>query len=81
MMAISSRGEQIIRVAGAMMALTGLAVILRFFMRVRSKAALAADDWWVVASLVCFYVYMSIQLWRKYISTFCIVSLTLFIQS
>lgn len=79
MMAISSHGEQIIRISGAMIALTGLAVILRFITRVRSKAALAADDWWVVASLVFFYVYMGIQIWGKYNPTFCIVSLTRFV--
>lgn len=32
--------------------LTGLSVLARFIVRAKSKAPFAADDWWVLASVI-----------------------------
>jgi len=52
----------------AMIVVTGVAVSVRFLIRARSKASFAGDDWWLLSSLVSFYVFMGIQTWCKYIS-------------
>ena len=65
MVQISSDGEKILGLSVAMIILTGLAVVLRFITRLRTKASLAADDWWAVTSLVFYYTYMGLRLWSK----------------
>lgn len=65
MASIVAHGSDLLHITVAMMVLTILAVILRFLTRARSKAPFAADDWWVVASLAVFIVYMSLQIHSK----------------
>jgi hypothetical protein len=65
MASIIAHGDDLLHVTVAMMVLTILAVFLRFLTRARSKASFAADDWWVVASLAVFIVYMSLQIHSK----------------
>ena len=47
--------DQVIRVTVACGILATLAVFLRFIARWRSKASFAADDWWMLATLVPSY--------------------------
>ena len=70
MTTISATGEQILRLAIAMIILTGLATLLRFLTRVHSRASFAADDWWLLVALACFYTCMGLQIWSKlYVSS------------
>ena len=47
--------DQVVRVTVACGVLATVAVLLRFAARWRSKASFAADDWWMVASLIPSY--------------------------
>ena len=61
----SSLGNEVIAFSVVMIFFSGLAVFLRFLIRSRSKAPLAPDDWWILFSLVVFYVYMALQIAGK----------------
>lgn len=50
---------------GCLISFASLAVILRFVARLRTKVGLAADDWLIVASLLCFVGFESVELWGK----------------
>lgn len=50
----------------AMILLTGIAVSLRFMIRAKSKASFAADDWWLLPSVIFFYTSMGTQFWCEY---------------
>ena len=51
-----------------MLILTGLAVLLRLVaVKAITKLPFAAEDWWLLFSLISFYAYMGIQLWCRYI--------------
>ena len=65
-------GESIFRLCIAMTVLTGLAIILRFFIRATSKASFAADDWWALASVAFYHANIGIQLWCKLETIVCI---------
>ena len=62
---ISSSGELLLRLSIILIILTGVAVFLRFLARVHSRAPLAADDWWILVALICFYGCMSLQIWSE----------------
>ena len=52
--------DQVIRVTVACGILATVAVLLRFVARWRSKASLAADDWWMAASLIPSYSMLAV---------------------
>ena len=54
------RGELVIKVTIACGVLETLAVVLRLLARWRSKAAFAADDWWIVATLIPSYAMLAV---------------------
>ena len=54
------RGELVIKVTIACGILETLAVFLRLLARWRSKAAFAADDWWIVATLLPSYAMLAV---------------------
>ena len=54
------RGELVIKVTIACGLLETFAVILRLLARWRSKAAFAADDWWIVATLIPSYAMLAV---------------------
>ena len=54
------RGDLVIRVTIACGILETLAVFLRLLARWRSKAAFAADDWWIVATLIPSYAMLAV---------------------
>lgn len=54
------RGELVIKVTIVCGILETLAVILRLVARWRSKAAFAADDWWIVATLIPSYAMLTV---------------------
>ncbi len=55
MEAVNPGRDQVIRVTVACGILATVAVCLRFVARWRSKASFAADDWWMVGSLIPSY--------------------------
>ncbi len=52
---VNPRRDQVIRVTVACGVLATVAVLLRFVARWKIKASFAADDWWMVASLIPSY--------------------------
>ena len=54
------RGNLVIRVTIACGILETVAVFLRLLARWRSKAAFAADDWWIVATLIPSYAMLAV---------------------
>lgn len=54
-MADNPRGEELIRSSAGVVVVVTIAVLLRILARWRSKAAFAADDWLIVASLIPTY--------------------------
>lgn len=48
--------------------LVTLVAFLRLVVRTRSKASFAADDVWLLLSIVFFYVYQGLSLWGQYMS-------------
>ncbi|KAL9134101.1 MAG: hypothetical protein Q9175_004718 [Cornicularia normoerica] len=54
------RGDLVIKVTIACGVLETLAVFLRLLARWKSKAAFAADDWWIVATLIPSYAMLAI---------------------
>ena len=57
---VNPERNQIIRVTVACGVLATLAVFLRFLARWRSKASFAADDWWMLASLIPSYCMLAV---------------------
>ncbi|KAL6716177.1 hypothetical protein ACLMJK_005743 [Lecanora helva] len=49
--------------------LTGFAVFLRFLLKTKSKASVAAEDWWALASLIAFCTAFGIHTWVPDVST------------
>ena len=54
------RGDNVIKLTIACGILETLAVVLRLLARWRSKAAFAADDWWIVATLIPSYIMLAV---------------------
>lgn len=46
--------------------LAGLAVALRLITKRLVKSAFAADDWWIIASVIMMWVAGSILAWGRY---------------
>lgn len=59
---INSGRDQVVRLIVACGLLATVAVFLRFVARRRSKASFAADDWWMVASLIPSYCMLAVGL-------------------
>ena len=57
---VNPERSQIVRVTVACGVLATLAVFLRFLARWRSKASFAADDWWMLASLIPSYCMLAV---------------------
>ncbi|KAM0794903.1 hypothetical protein BDR22DRAFT_939785 [Usnea florida] len=57
---VNPERSQIVRVTVACGVLATLAVFLRFLARWRSKASFAADDWWMLASLIPSYSMLAV---------------------
>lgn len=60
MEAVNPGRDRAIRVTVACGILATVAVCLRFVARWRSKASFAADDWWIVASLIPLYCMLAV---------------------
>lgn len=56
----NGRGETIVNTSIAIAIIVTIAVILRFIARKKTKATLAADDWFILASLVPVYAMLVI---------------------
>lgn len=56
----NGRGETIVNTSIAIAIIVTIAVILRFIARKKTKATLAADDWFILASLVPAYAMLVI---------------------
>lgn len=56
----NGRGETIVNTSIAIAIIVTIAVILRFIARKKTKAMLAADDWFILASLVPAYAMLVI---------------------
>lgn len=65
MMNISSSGRTIIHLCIFLAVIDTVAVLLRVLAKKSTKAAFAADDAWVVASVCCFYVFVGMIIWGK----------------
>ncbi|MCJ1263338.1 hypothetical protein MMC22_003208 [Lobaria immixta] len=63
MMNISSSGRTIIHLCIFLAVIDTVAVLLRLLAKKSIKAAFAADDAWVVASVCCFYVFVGVIIW------------------
>ena len=55
--------QSVFNLSIAFIVLTFMATALRFAMRARSNVPFAADDWWLLTSVVCFYGYLAILLY------------------
>lgn len=60
MAAINVRGETIVNTSIAIGIIITFTVVLRFIARKKTKASLAADDWFILASLVPAYAMLAI---------------------
>ena len=60
MEAINPGRDRVAQVTVACGVLATVAVVLRFVARWRSKASFAADDWWMVASLIPSYSMLAV---------------------
>ena len=49
----------------AFLVLALVAVVLRFYSKSLTKAKYAADDWWIILSLVAFSGWVGIEFWGK----------------
>ena len=49
-----------------LLVLTTLAVFFRLLAKANTKAWFAVDDWLIIASLLCFYGYVGVQIWSPY---------------
>ena len=58
--------NHILQLSSALVILTFLASLLRFFVRAKSRVSFSADDYWLVASLMTFYGYTGILLWSRW---------------
>lgn len=56
----NTRGETIVNTSIAIALIVTFAVFLRFIARKKTKASLAADDWFILASLVPAYAMLVI---------------------
>lgn len=56
----NGRGETIVNTSIAIAIIVTIAVILRFIARKKTKATLATDDWFILASLVPAYAMLVI---------------------
>lgn len=54
-MSSNPRGDSVVRWTIVLGVIDTFAVILRFLMRKKSGTKIAADDWWIMASLVPVY--------------------------
>ena len=72
MEAVNPRRDQVIRVTVACGILATVAVCLRFVARWRSKASFAADDWWMVASLIPLYCMLAVGSISSFVHPACL---------
>lgn len=56
----NKRGDTIMNISISIAIIVTFAIILRFIARKKTKAALAADDWFIVASLIPTYAMLVI---------------------
>ena len=61
--------DQVIRVTVVCGILASVAVSLRFMARWRSQASFAADDWWMVASLIPSYSMLAVGSISSFVDT------------
>lgn len=61
--------DQVIRVTVVCGILATVAVLFRFMARWRSKASFAADDWWMVASLIPSYAMLAVGSISSFVGT------------
>lgn len=64
-MNISPGGQIIIHLCIAFAVLDSMAILLRLLAKKYTKAPFAADDAWIVASVCCFYVFVSMVIWGR----------------
>lgn len=62
---MSKDGHTIYRLSIAWIVITAVFVGLRFLTRRQSLASFAADDWWILISLIFYYVFLGLQIWCK----------------
>lgn len=56
----NKRGDTIMNISIAIAIIVTFAIILRFIARKKTKASLAADDWFILASLIPTYAMLVI---------------------
>ena len=66
-MAINSDGKATLWSAVVFAILAGIAVGLRLISKTFTKATYGADDWWALASLVLFYVWVAVAIWGTHL--------------
>ena len=60
---MSPVGHTIYRLSIAWIVITAVFVGLRIQTRTQSLASFAADDWWVLLSLISYYVFLGLSIW------------------
>ena len=68
-LAHNPRGVMVIAITATMGIVDFLAVVLRFVARSKTRMAIGADDWWLVASLVPFYAMIVCGFLRSFAPT------------
>lgn len=65
MYGLNSDGATAFNSALAFFILSGISVGLRFYTRTLVKAGFAADDWWILAALLSFWIAEAVLIWGQ----------------
>ena len=63
MVQVSPEGERWLHESIAMIIIILVFACLRVYTRAQSKASFAADDWWLLFSILVFYAFLGIIIW------------------
>ena len=62
---LNFNGERSFDSGIAFLLLAIIAVALRLYSKTLTKAKYAADDWWIIVSLVSFSVWVGVEFWGQ----------------
>jgi hypothetical protein len=65
MFGLNHLGQQKFNAGIACAALSGAAVVMRVFCKVRHKQGIRSDDWWIIVALAWYWASVSVVIWGK----------------
>lgn len=65
MFGLNHLGQQQFNAGVACAVLSGAAVVIRIFCKVRHKQGIRSDDWWIIVALAWYWASVSVVIWGK----------------